>query len=146
MSVTKLIFVNLPVRDVAKSTAFYEAIGGAKNPMFSDETTSCIVFSDTIHAMLLNHERFAGFIPGRTIADAKAATGMLIAISADSRDAVNAVIDKAGAAGGKADATPAQDHGFMFSRSFEDPDGHIWEVAWMDLDAMTGAQAEAATD
>lgn len=77
----KMIFVNLPVADVARATAFYKAIGAAQNLMFSDETASCIVFSDTIHAMLLSHEKFAHFIPGRQIADAKAAVGALFALS-----------------------------------------------------------------
>ncbi|MGH6613934.1 VOC family protein [Sphingomonas sp.] len=149
MSLTNMIFVNLPVSDVAKATAFYESIGATKNPMFSDETASCIVFSDQIHAMLLSHEKFASFIPGRAIADAKSAVGMLICIAQPSKDAVNAVVDKAATAGGSADATPSQDFGFMFSRSFADPDGHIWEVMWMDPAAVTAgpeafAEAPAA--
>ena len=140
----KMIFVNLPVADVAASTAFYTAIGAEQNRMFSDATASCMVFSDTIHAMLLSHEKFAGFIPGRTIADAKAAVGMLIAVNEESRDAVDAVIGKAAAAGGTADATPVQDLGFMYSRSFADPDGHIWEVFWMDPAAAAGGPEVAA--
>lgn len=143
----KMIFVNLPVADVAKATAFYEAIGATKNPMFSDETASCIVFSDTIYAMLLSHEKFASFTPGRKIANAHDAVGALICISEESKDDVNTVVDKAGQAGGTPDATPVQDHGFMFSRSFADPDGHIWEVMWMDPAAAAGgpeAMVEAA--
>jgi len=143
----KMIFVNLPVADVAASTAFYTAIGAAQNPAFSDATASCMVFSDTIYAMLLSHEKFAGFTPGRTIADAKAAVGMLIALSEDNRDAVDATVDRATAAGGTADATPVQDLGFMYGRSFADPDGHIWEIFWMDPAAAAGgpeAVAEAA--
>lgn len=140
----KMIFVNLPVADVAASTAFYTAIGAEQNRMFSDATASCMVFSDTIHAMLLSHEKFAGFIPGRTIADAKAAVGMLIAVNEESRDAVDAVVGRADAAGGTADATPVQDPGFMYSRSFADPDGHIWEVFWMDPAAAAGGPEVAA--
>jgi len=140
----KMIFVNLPVADVAASTAFYQAIGAEQNPMFSDATASCMVFSDTVHAMLLSHEKFAGFIPGRTIADAKAAVGMLIAVNEESRDAVDAVVGRADAAGGTADATPVQDLGFMYSRSFADPDGHIWEVFWMDPAAAAGGPEVAA--
>jgi len=140
----KMIFVNLPVADVAASTAFYTAIGAEQNRMFSDATASCMVFSDTIHAMLLSHEKFAGFIPGRTIADAKAAVGMLIAVNEESRDAVDAVVGRADAAGGTADATPVQDLGFMYSRSFADPDGHIWEVFWMDPAAAAGGPEVAA--
>lgn len=144
----KMIFVNLPVADVAKATAFYKAIGAEQNLMFSDETASCMVISETIYAMLLGHDKFASFIPGRPIADAKAAVGALFALSADSRAEVDAVIEKVGEAGGTADATPVQDHGFMFSRSFADPDGHIWEIFWMDPAAAAGGpdtMAEAAT-
>jgi predicted lactoylglutathione lyase len=141
MSLTKLIFLNLPVRDTAVSTAFYEAIGAEKNPMFSDETTSCMVLSDTIHVMLLNHDRFAGFTPGLTIADATSAAGMLIAISQDSAADVDALIARAVAAGGAADPTPKQVHGdFMYGRSFRSPDGHIWEAVWMDVAAAGAAQ------
>jgi len=144
MSLTNMIFVNLPVGDVATSTAFYTALGAELNPMFSNEAASCIVFSESIYAMLLSHEFFAGFIPGRKIADAKDAVGMLICISQDSRDAVDALIDKADAAGGTADINPQQDMGFMYSRSFADPDGHIWEVMWMDpAAAASGPEASA---
>lgn len=134
----KLIFVNLPVVDVAAATRFYEAIGARKNEMFSDSTASCMVFSDTIHAMLLSHEKFASFTP-KPIADATAASEVLICLSADSREEVDSTLSKAAAAGGKADPASAQDHGFMYGRSFEDLDGHIWEVMWMDLEAAKSA-------
>jgi len=134
----KSIFLNLPVADVARATAFYQSIGAEKNPAFSDATASCMVFAETIYVMLLSHEKFAGFIPGRAIADATTAIGMLIALSEESRDAVDAVVGKAAAAGGIADATPRQDLGFMYSRSFADPDGHLWEVFWMDPAAAAG--------
>ena len=141
---SKLIFVNLPVRDLARATAFYQAIGAEQNKQFSDDTGSCMVFSDTIHAMLLTHDKFRQFTP-KAIADARKVSEVLIAISADSRAGVDAVVDKAGPAGGKADPAPKQDHGFMYSRSLEDPDGHIWEVVWMDVAAATaGGQASAA--
>jgi predicted lactoylglutathione lyase len=130
----RLIFVNLPVRDLARATAFYEAVGGVKNPLFSDETGTCLVLSETIHAMLLTHEKFRGFTP-KPIADARATTEVLIAISADSRAEVDAMLEKGSAAGGRADPGAVQDHGFMYSRSLEDPDGHIWEVMWMDMQA-----------
>ena len=146
MSLTRLIFLNLPVANVAASTAFYEAIGADKNPMFSDESTSCMVFSDTIHVMLLSHERFQGFAPGRPVADAQTATGMLIAISQESRAGVDAVIAKAEAAGGRADPNPRQEVGdFMYGRSFQSPDGHIWEVMWMDVEAAMAPQDVSAT-
>jgi predicted lactoylglutathione lyase len=139
----KLIFVNLPVADLARATAFYEAIGGEKNPQFSDDTATCIVFSETIHAMLLTHDKYRQFT-SKPIADAHAASEVLICLSEDSRDAVDATVDKAGRAGGVADPAPRQDHGFMYGRSFEDPDGHHWEVMWMDVAAAAEAMAEPA--
>lgn len=139
----RLIFVNLPVSDLARATAFYEAIGAVKNERFCDATASCMVFSETIHAMLLTHEKFRQFTPKR-IADAKTASEVLICISADSRAAVDELVAKAKRAGGTADPGPKQDFGFMYGRSFEDPDGHIWEVMWMDLEAAMAAQAGAA--
>jgi predicted lactoylglutathione lyase len=141
---SKLIFVNLPVTDLKRATAFYEAIGATKNPQFSDDTASCMVFSETIHAMLLTHDKFRQFTL-KAIADARKVSEVLIAISADSRNGVDALVDKANQAGGKGDPGPKQDHGFMYGRSLEDPDGHIWEVVWMDVAAATaGGQATAA--
>ncbi|WP_114954062.1 VOC family protein [Sphingosinicella terrae] len=134
---TKLIFVNLPVADLPRAKAFYEAIGAANNPQFTDETAACMVFSDTIHVMLLTHEKFAQFTPKR-IADAHQTSEVLIAISADSREGVDDITDRALAAGGR-ESRDRQDYGFMYSRSFEDPDGHIWEPMWMDLAAATAA-------
>jgi uncharacterized protein len=131
----KLIFVNLPVTDLARSTAFYEAVGAAKNPQFSDETASCMVFSETIHAMLLTHDKYRLFT-SKPIADTRTTSAVLICISADSRNEVDAMVAQAGALGGTEDPGPRQDHGFMYARSFEDPDGHIWEVMWMDPAAI----------
>jgi predicted lactoylglutathione lyase len=139
----KLIFVNLPVSDLARATAFYQAVGAEKNPQFSDGTASCMVFSDTIHVMLLTHDKFRQFTP-KKIADAKTSSEVLICVSADSRDAVDGMLGKAQAAGGSIDPSPKQDYGFMYGRSFEDPDGHIWEVMWMDVAAATAAQSAAA--
>jgi uncharacterized protein len=138
---SKLIFVNLPVADLARATAFYEAIGAKKNEQFCDATASCMVFSETIHAMLLTHDKFRQFTP-KAIADARTTSEVLICVSAESRAAVDATVDKAAPAGGKADPTPKQDHGFMYGRSFEDPDGHIWEVMWMDMEAAKAAMAK----
>jgi uncharacterized protein len=140
----KLIFVNLPVGDLARATAFYQAIGATKNEQFSDETASCMVFSETIHAMLLTHDKFRQFTP-KKIADAKVSSEVLICLSADSRDAVDDMVGKAKAAGGTADPSPKQDFGFMYGRSFEDPDGHIWEVMWMDVEVATKAQTASAS-
>jgi uncharacterized protein len=137
---SKLIFVNLPVRDLARATAFYEAVGAEKNPQFSNETASCMVFSDTIHTMLLTHEKFRQFTP-KKIADAKQTSEVLICISVESRGAVDEMVDKAEQAGGAADPGPKQDYGFMYGRSFEDPDGHIWEIMWMDVAAAQAAMA-----
>ncbi len=134
----KLIFVNLPVADLPKSIAFYEALGAVKNEQFTDHTAACMVFSETIHAMLLTHEKFRQFTP-KAIADAKKTSEVLICLSADSRDEVDATLAKATSAGGKADPGPQQDYGFMYGRSFEDPDGHIWEIMWMDLAAAQEA-------
>ena len=136
----KLIFVNLPVSDLERANAFYEAIGAVKNPQFSDHTATCMVFSDTIHAMLLTHEKFSLFTP-KKIADAKQTSEVLICLSADSRAEVDETLRRADEAGGLIDPSPKQDHGFMYCRSFEDPDGHIWEVMWMDLEAAKIAMA-----
>lgn len=132
---SKMIFVNLPVRNLAASTAFYEALGGKVNPQFSDDTTKCIVLSDIIHVMLLNHERYATFTK-RKIGDARSESQMLIALSAETSAEVDDVLNRTTAAGGRADPNPAQDHGFMRSRSVEDPDGYVWEIVWMNHAAM----------
>jgi len=139
----KLIFINLPVGDLARATAFYQAVGASKNPQFSDDTASCMVFSDTIHAMLLTHDKFRQFTP-KKISDAKTTSEVLICISAESREAVDDVVSKAAGAGGTTDPSPKQDYGFMYGRSFEDPDGHIWEVMWMDAEAASKAMAGQA--
>lgn len=141
----KMIFINLPVTDLKRSMAFYEAIGAANNPQFTDETAACMVFSDTIHTMLLTHDKWRQFT-SKTIPDARTSAQVLLCLSADSKDEVSAYVDKAVAAGGKGDPTPTQDFGFMYGRSFEDPDGHIWEVMWMDMEAASEAMqpAEAA--
>ncbi len=130
----KLIFINLPVAELARSVAFYEAVGASKNPMFSDETAACMVFSDTIHAMLLTHEKWATFTD-RAIPDAHRTAQVLLCLSEDSREAVDAVVDRAAKAGGQADPSAKQDYGFMYGRSYADPDGHIWEIMWMDPEA-----------
>ncbi|HEX2134635.1 MAG TPA: VOC family protein [Microvirga sp.] len=137
---SKLIFVNLPVADLDRATAFYRAVGARKNDQFSDGTASCMVFSETIHVMLLTHDKFRQFTP-KPIADARTSTEVLICVSADSREDVDAVIGRAGTAGGRPDPGPKQDYGFMYGRSFEDPDGHIWEVMWMDVAAAQAAMA-----
>jgi predicted lactoylglutathione lyase len=139
----KMIFVNLPVTDLARATAFYQAIGAEKNPQFSDDTASCMVFSETIYAMLLTHDKFRQFTP-KKISDAKASSEVLICLSADSRVEVDDIIGKAQSAGGGVDPCPKQDYGVMYGRSFEDPDGHIWEVMWMDVATANAGQSTMA--
>ena len=136
----KMIFVNLPVADLPRATAFYEAIGARKDERFCDGTASCMVFSDAIHVMLLTHDKFRQFTP-KAIADTKRTSEVLICISADGRGGVDDMVAKAGAAGCAADPSPKQDCGFMYGRSFEDPDGHVWEVMWMDVEAAMAAMA-----
>lgn len=127
---SRMIFINLPVTDLARSIAFYEAVGATRNPQFSDETAACMVISDTIFVMLLTHEKFASFT-SRPIAD-RSTIQALLCLSAESREAVDSTVETAWNAGGRLDPTPLQEfEGFMYGRSYEDPDGHIWEVMWM---------------
>jgi predicted lactoylglutathione lyase len=130
----KMIFVNLPVRNLAASTALYVAMGGVMNPQFSGEQSSSVMFSDAIGVMLLTHDHYRQFTQ-RPIGDARRESRALFALSVDSRDAVDATLTRAVAAGGRADPNPVQDHGFMFGRSVEDPDGNVWEIMWMDAAA-----------
>jgi len=138
----KLIFVNLPITDLARSIAFYEAIGAVKNEQFSDDTAACMVLSDTIHVMLLTHDKFRQFT-SKKIADARTTCEVLLCVSADNRDGVDDMVNKATGSGGAPDPTPTQDFGFMYGRSFEDPDGHIWEVMFMDVEAAAKQFANA---
>ena len=126
----KMIFVNLPVRDLAKSKTFYEAIGFVNEPRFTDETAAAMQWSDTIVVMLLTHDKWKSFTD-RPIADS-GSSEVMRCLNFDSREDVDAVTNAAGANGGLADVNPVQDHGFMFSRTFTDPDGHVWEPMWMD--------------
>ena len=132
----RMIFVNLPVKDLKASTAFYESLGFSKNSQFSDDNASSMVISDTIHVMLLTEPFFKGFTT-KGIADSTTSIEAIIALSADSREAVDELTGKALAAGGQV-ATDPQDHGVMYSRSFYDLDGHQWEVMWMDPSAIEG--------
>ena len=136
---SRLIFVNLPVADLGRSTAFYESLGFTRNPQFSDDTASCMVLSDVIHVMLLTHDKFRMFTP-KDIADAHRTSEVLVCISCDSRAAVDEMTESALAAGGR-EPNPKQDYGMMYGRSFEDPDGHIWEPMWMDVAALGGRPA-----
>lgn len=137
---SKMIFVNLPVTDLTRSTAFYEAIGATRNPQFSDATAACMVMSEKIHVMLLTHDKFRQFT-SKSIADARAACEVLLCVSAESRASVDQTLAAAKRGGGRIDPDPGHDLGFMYGRSFEDPDGHGWQVMWMDV-----AAAQQATD
>ena len=140
---TQKIFVNLPVADLAKSRAFYEAIGFTNEPKFTNELAACMVLSDAIHVMLLTHDFWKTFT-SKAIPDAHKSAQLMLAISREDRAAVDAIVEQAAANGGTADPNATQDLGFMYGRSFEDPDGHIWEPSWMDMaavDANPPAQA-----
>jgi predicted lactoylglutathione lyase len=135
-------------RDVEKSAAFYEAIGFTKDARFSKPgSAAAMVWSDTIVFMILSRDHFADFTSKR-IVDAKNEVEALLCLSLDSRHGVDGIVEKAAAAGGKADPGPKQDHGFIYGRSFEDPDGHVFEPMWMDIEAamaaMGGQRTEAA--
>lgn len=138
---TQMIFVNLPVSDLAASKAFYTAIGAENEPKFSDETAAMMRFSNAIAVMLLTHDKWRSFTD-KDIVDAKTSAQVALCISRESRTDVDTITEAAAKAGGKADPNPTQDYGFMYGRSFEDPDGHIWEPMWMDADAAEkGASA-----
>ena len=139
----KMIFVNLPVTDLATSVAFYEAVGATKNPQFSDDTAACMVFSETIYAMLLTHDKYKQFT-SKTIADTRTSSAVILTLSQDSRADVDAVVEKARAAGGTPDPSPIDDLGFMYGRGFEDRDGHLWGIMWMDPAAAAGGPPDMA--
>ena len=141
---SKMIFVNLPVADLARSKAFYEAIGFTNNPQFTDDTAACMVLSDAIYVMLLTHEKFAQFTT-REIADARKTAQMLLALSCESREAVDDVTAAALATGGSL-AHDVEDLGFMYSTGFFDPDGHGWGPFHMDMAAFEAAQQAEPAD
>lgn len=136
---SRKIFISLPVTDLARSQAFYSALGFSKNPDFSDDQGSCMVLSESIFVMILTHEKWQGFTK-RPIPD-PGSSEVSCAITCDSRDEVDALVTAGAAAGGTADVNPPEDHGFMYQRTIMDPDGHIWEPFWMDSAAIPGAQA-----
>lgn len=124
------MFVNLPVKDLKKSMAFYEALGFTFNPQFTDDTAACMVVSEHNYAMLLTHAKWKTFT-AKPIADTHKTSSVAIALALDGQEAVDDMVVKAVKAGGK-EPSPKQDHGFMVQRTFEDPDGHTWEPFWMD--------------
>ena len=133
---TRMIFVNLPVADLNRSKTFYEALGFTNEPRFTDETAACMVLSETIFVMLLTHDKWKTFT-SRPIPSTESSEVML-AISCDAKEEVDRLAETAGKNGGGADVNPVQDHGFMFSRSYTDLDGHIWEAMWMDPAVASG--------
>lgn len=125
------IYVNLPVKDLARSRSFFAALGFEFNSQFSDDNAACMIVShDHIYVMLLAEPFFQTFT-GKQIVDARTSTEVLLCLSRDSRAAVDGMVAKAVAAGGSV-PREAQDHGFMYQHAFEDPDGHIWELAYME--------------
>ena len=135
---SRMIFVNLPVADLKASMAFYTALGFTNNPRFTDETAACMVWSEAIHVMLLTHEKWRTFTT-RPIPPASSSEVML-AISCASPDEVDAMNRAAAENGGTADINPGQNLGFMYNRNLADPDGHVWEAMWMDMNAMPPGQ------
>jgi predicted lactoylglutathione lyase len=129
------IFLNLPVKNVTTAQRFYTGLGYPTNPQFTGENSACIVISEHITAMLLAEPHFKEFTTNE-IADTNT-TEVIIALSADSRTAVDELADRALVTGGS-EPKPPQDHGFMYVRTFTDPDGHHWELIWMDPAAATG--------
>lgn len=129
------LYINLPVVNLPKATTFYEALGFTKNQDFSNEDASAMIWDENLSVMLLTHGFCADFLGKKTIADAHKTTEVLNALQFDSREAVDTFFNKAIAAGGKK-TIETYDHGFMYGRDFEDPDGHIWEAFWMDEKQM----------
>ncbi|EFE66835.1 MULTISPECIES: VOC family protein [Streptomyces] len=132
----QMIFVNLAVNDLEASKKFFTELGYSINPQFSDETAASVVISDTIFAMLLTRQKYADFTK-KEIVDATKSSEVLLALSAESREKVDELVEKAVAAGGSVTGE-TQDHGFMYGRAFDDLDGHTWEVVWMDPAAVEG--------
>lgn len=134
----KQIFINLAVKDMQKSMAFYTALGFTNNPQFSDETAKCMVWSETIFVMLLTHKKFASFA-SKPIADTKSKLAGLFSLSTDSIDEVNTIMANGLKAGG-IEPTEMRDHGFMQERTIEDFDGHTWEIFYMDMTQLPTTQ------
>ena len=128
------IFVNLPVRDLNKSVEFFTKLGYQFNPQFTDATATCMIVGEHIFVMLLTHDKFKTFTP-KAICDATKSTEVLVCLSAGSRAKVNEIVGKAVAAGGTTYNKP-QDHGFMYGHGFQDLDGHIWELIYMEPSAV----------
>jgi predicted lactoylglutathione lyase len=137
MTKVSQIFVNLPVENLNRSVAFFTELGFKFNPDFTDETATCMIIGENMYAMLLVRDRFKDFIPTTEISDAQTTTEVLTALQLESRAAVDEVVAKAVAAGGEIFRDP-EDHGFMYGHAFADPDGHKWELFWMNPEGMPG--------
>jgi predicted lactoylglutathione lyase len=137
----KMIFVNLPVKNLSAAIRFYEAIGCEKNQQFSNDQATMLVWSEAITFQLLVHDYFATFT-SKPIANAQETTEVLICLSHDSRAGVDRVTEAAAAAGGKADIRERVDLGFLYNRAFEDPDGHVFEAVYMDVEAAAASIGE----
>jgi predicted lactoylglutathione lyase len=138
------IYVNLPVNDLAVAARFYEAIGCKKNEQFSDDKAASMVWSDTITFHLLTREYFATFAP-REVADAHGTCQVLLALTRDRREDVDAITQAAATNGGKADIREPMDMGWLYNRAFEDADGHVFEAVWMDMDAAANMPSESSS-
>lgn len=133
------IYVNLPVQDLRRAIDFFTQLGFAFNPQFTDDTATCMIIGENMCAMLLTADRFRGFAPN-PVGDAHKATEVLVALSLSNRAQVDELVRRAVAAGGRTFRAP-EDHGFMYGHAFQDPDGHVWELFHMDMDAFAKAQA-----
>ena len=138
----RLIFVNIPVKDLLASVAFFRALGFDFDERFTDESCACMVVSDRAYVMLLEESRFTDFTT-KPVADARSSTESILCVSADSREAVDAFADAALEAGASRAREP-MDHGFMYARSFHDLDGHLWEIMWMSPEAVEQGPSEVA--
>ena len=140
---TRRIFVNLPIKNMDRAKAFFSALGFSFNPQFTNEQGACMVVAEDIFVMLLVEPFFQTFTK-KDISDANKSTEVLVCLSCESRAEVDALVKKALAAGGKVPNAP-QDHGFMYGHGFEDLDGHIWELMYMDMTAAPAAPASSAS-
>lgn len=139
---TKRIFISLPVTNLPRSVAFYEALGFTNNPAFTGETSACMVWSDAINVIIMTHEEWRTFTTRPIPPSTHSEVGFQLSL--DNRDAVNAMAAAAAANGGTADINPIEDHGFMYTRDLTDPDGHVWGAMWMDMSAIPADMAEVA--
>jgi|SRR5690242_12046137 hypothetical protein len=131
---TAAIFVNLPVKNLNNSMEFFTGLGFTFNPQFTDKTAACMIVAGNIYVMLLTEEKFKAFTP-KDICDASKSTEVLVCLSSESREKVDEIVRKAVAAGGTTYNQP-QDHGFMYGHGFQDLDGHIWEIMFMEASAI----------